>query len=160
MEILGQVVGGVVHEQLGVLQTLGIAGEIEVDQVGVAIDLLEGGGGLFGFAVGDLLAGFYGHPVDEFGVEVALLAGARLTGAQLELGEGFRGGQVGGRVEGYGERERREKTEGCEAQGGAELKCGAREETKNRAHESPRGDLVPRARLRPAICATSRVEVR
>ncbi len=46
VEILRQLVGGVVEEHLGVLEALGVAGEIDVDELGVVVDLLEGGAGL------------------------------------------------------------------------------------------------------------------
>ena len=48
--------------------------QIHMDKVGVAIDLLESVGGLIGISVGEFLAGFGGHGVDELGVEEALLA--------------------------------------------------------------------------------------
>jgi hypothetical protein len=57
--------------------------------LGVAVDLLEGGIGLVYITVEHLLAGDLGHGVDEFGVEEALVSGAGLLGAQLELGEGL-----------------------------------------------------------------------
>ena len=46
VKILSELVGGVVHQHLGVLDALAVGGEIDVDELGVVIDLFEGGVGL------------------------------------------------------------------------------------------------------------------
>ena len=79
VEELGEVIGGVVHELFGVFEALGVAGEVDVDEVGVLIDRLRVAAALFGVAGGDLLAGLLGHGVDELGVEEALFAGFGLS---------------------------------------------------------------------------------
>ena len=77
------------HQHLGVLEALGVFGEVELDELSVAVDLLEGGGGVVVVAVGDLLDGHLGHGVDQLRVKVALIAGVGLLGAEFELGEGL-----------------------------------------------------------------------
>ena len=94
VEVFAETVGGVVHEHLGVLEALGVAGEIHVDELGVVLDLLEGGAGLVDVAVEHLLAGDLGHGVDELGVEEALVARAGLLGAEFELGQGLGVGKI------------------------------------------------------------------
>src|ERR1035441_7817934 len=39
VQVLAEAVGGAVHQHLGVLEALGVAREIEMDQVSVAVDL-------------------------------------------------------------------------------------------------------------------------
>jgi hypothetical protein len=80
VEVLGEAIGGVMHEHLGVFEALGVAGEVHVDELSVSVDLLEGGAGLFDVAVEHLSAGYFSHNVDEFGVKEALVAGAGLLG--------------------------------------------------------------------------------
>jgi hypothetical protein len=92
VEDLREAVAGAVHELLGVLDALGVAGEVDVDEVSVEVDLFESGRGLLGVAGGNLLASLLGHGVDELSVEEALLAGIGLAGALLELGEDVRAG--------------------------------------------------------------------
>jgi hypothetical protein len=120
-----------VHQHLGVLEALGVAGEVDVDEVGEVVDLFERGGGLFVVAVGDLLAGLLGHGVNELGVEVALLAGVGLAGAEFELGEELGAGFVGwrGRVGRGGEVECGKKKENGVAQSWIEPRCGAGDRT-------------------------------
>ncbi len=93
VEVLAEAVGGVVHEHLGVLEALAVAGESHVDELRVVVDLLERGAGLVDVAVEHLLAGDFGHGVDELGVEEALFARAGLLGADVraERGPGRRG---------------------------------------------------------------------
>ena len=93
-EILAETIGGVVHEHLGVLDALAVAGEIHVDQLRVVVDLLKSVTGLVDVAVEHLLAGNLGHGVDELGVEKALVAGAGLLGSKFELGEGLGVGEI------------------------------------------------------------------
>ena len=144
VENLSEAEGGVVHYLLGVLESLGIVGEVDVDEVGVTVDLGEGVGGLFCVTVGDLSASLPGHGVDELGIEEALLAGIGLAGAQLKLGEcvGAGNGFVsGGAGRDYGA-EGGENPEASDEQNWtewtSETGCG----TKERAHESPLGDRV------------------
>lgn len=94
VEILAEFVGGVVHQLLGVLEALGIVGEVEVNELCVAFDLLEGGAGLVDVSLDHLFTGDLSHGVDEFGIEEALVARARLFGAKFKLVEGQCVGQV------------------------------------------------------------------
>ena len=63
--------------------------QIDLDEMGVVIDLLERCAGLVVVAVDDLLDGHLGHGVDELGVKVALIARIGLLGAEFELAEGL-----------------------------------------------------------------------
>jgi hypothetical protein len=94
VEIFAEAVGGVMHQLFGVLEALGVAGEVHVDEKRVGVDLLEGGGRLIDVAVEHLFARDLGHDVDEFGIEEALIAGIGLLGAQLELHEGLGIGKI------------------------------------------------------------------
>jgi hypothetical protein len=87
VKILGELVGRIVQQHFSVLDSLAVAGEIDVNELGVVVDLLEGGVGLVDVSVEHLLAGDLGHGVDEFGVEEALVTGAGLLSAKFELGE-------------------------------------------------------------------------
>jgi len=89
VEILAEPVGGVVEEHLGVLEAFAVVGHIHVNQLGVVIDLLEGGTGLVDVAVEHLAAGDLGHGIDELCIEEALVARTSLLGALLQLGEGL-----------------------------------------------------------------------
>ena len=109
-EIFAETIGGVVHEHLGVLDAFAVAGEIHADELRVVIDFLKGVTGLVDVAVEHLLAGNFGHRVDELGVEVALVAGAGLLGSDFELGQGLGVGKIvvdRGGVRGGGERDGR-----------------------------------------------------
>jgi hypothetical protein len=88
-EIFRETIGGVVHEHLGVLETLAVAGHIHVDELRVLVDLPEGCAGLVDVAVEHLPAGHLGHGVDELCVEEALVARTGLLGAEFELGQGL-----------------------------------------------------------------------
>jgi hypothetical protein len=94
VEILLKLIGGVVEEHLGVLEALGVVGETHMDELGVVVHLFEGGTGLVDVAVDHLFACDLGHGVDEFGVEEALVAGACLLGAELELSQGLGIGKI------------------------------------------------------------------
>jgi hypothetical protein len=106
---LGELVGGVVHQHLGVFDPLAVGGEIDMDELGVVIDLFEGGVGLVGVTVEHLLAGDLGHGVDELGVEEALVTGAGLLGTKLELRERLGVGKVVAVAEGERRRAESEK---------------------------------------------------
>jgi len=90
VKIFAEAVGGVVHELFGVFEALGVTAEVHVDELGVGVDLLEGGAGLVDVTVQHLLACHFGHDVDELSVEEALVTGARLLGFELELEEALR----------------------------------------------------------------------
>jgi hypothetical protein len=92
VHVVTQTMGGVVHQQLGVLEALGVPREAHVDEMGVVFNALESGTGVIGVAVEHLFAGELGHGVNEFSVEEALFARIGLLGALLELIDGFRGG--------------------------------------------------------------------
>jgi hypothetical protein len=110
MEVFGEAIGGVMHEELGVLQAFGVVGEAEMDELRVVLDLFEGGAGLVDVAVEQLFAGDLGHGVDELGVEEALVAGTGLLGAEFELAEGLGVGEGfvdGGGVDGNADHEKK-----------------------------------------------------
>ena len=110
MEVFGEAIGGVMHEELGVLQAFGVVGEAEMDELRVVLDLFEGGAGLVDVAVEELFAGDLGHGVDELGVEEALVAGTGLLGAEFELAEGLGVGEGfvdGGGVDGNADHEKK-----------------------------------------------------
>jgi len=89
MEVLAELVGGVVHQQLGALEAFGVVGEAEVDELSVVLYLLESGAGLIDVAIEHLLACDLGHGVDELRVEETLIAWVGLFGAEFELAEGL-----------------------------------------------------------------------
>jgi hypothetical protein len=82
MHVVTQPMGGVVHEEFGILQSLGVAGDAEVDQVGVVLDALQGGAGGDHIPVQHLFASELGHGVDQLGEEEALFLG---TGGESSL---------------------------------------------------------------------------
>lgn len=136
VEVVAEAVGGVVHEHLGILEASGVAGEAEVDELGVVLYLLEGIAGLIGFTGEHLVAGEFGHGVDEFGVEEALLARIGLQRAGLELLDdlGICLRLVDGGGAGYGRKAESEREE---------------EEGKQFAsHNAPRRERVPTSNVR------------
>jgi hypothetical protein len=128
VKIFPETVGGAVKKHLGVLDALGIVGEADVDELGVLADLLEGGAGLVDIAVEHLSAGDLGHGVDQLRVEEALIARACLLGADLQLREGLRVGEVIDVAGRMGQRVGRER----QGQG----KKNSRE-TKSESHNAP-----------------------
>jgi hypothetical protein len=87
VEIFPQAAGCVVHKHLGVLEALGVAGETEVNQLGVVFYLLQCRAGLFYLAVQHLPACDFGHGVDKLGVKEALVARFCLLGLSFEATE-------------------------------------------------------------------------
>jgi hypothetical protein len=87
VEILSEPIGGVVHEELSVLEALGVVGKIEVDQLRIVLDLLQGCAGLVDVAIEHLLAGYLGHGVDQLRVKEALVARIGLLSAEFKLAE-------------------------------------------------------------------------
>jgi hypothetical protein len=75
------------HEHLSVLQSLGIAGEIHVNEHRIFRDPLEQRTCAIRVAVEHLFAGQIGHCGDEFSVEEALFARVGLLGTLFELVE-------------------------------------------------------------------------
>ena len=107
---IAETVGGMMHQQFGILEALGVLGEAEVDELRVVFDPFEGCGGCFGVAVCDLFGGHFGHGVDQLGVEEALVAGTGLLGAEFELAEGLGVGEGfvdGGGVDGNADHEKK-----------------------------------------------------
>ena len=92
VEELAEAVGGVVQQLLGVLQAIAVAGEIELNEVRVLVDLPERRRGVVGVVGGDLRGGLLGEAVDQLGVEKALLAWLGVGGAEFEPGEGLGSG--------------------------------------------------------------------
>jgi hypothetical protein len=120
VQIFAQFVGGLMHEHLCVLDVLAVA-KVHVDELCVLIDLLKGVTGLIDVAIEHLFAGEFGHCVDEFGVEEALVAGSCLFGAKFELSEALGVGKifvVGGES---GPAEREEQCDG-KSEGGKSMK--------------------------------------
>ena len=76
---------GVVHQDLGIHQALGIVGEAEMDKLRVALDVCKGLPSMFNVAIEHLMTGDLSHHMDEFGVEEALLTRFGLLGAKLHL---------------------------------------------------------------------------
>jgi len=83
--VIGQAVGGVVHQHLGVLQAFGVVGKAEVDELGVVLDALERGAGVVRVTREHLLSSDLGDGMNEFGVKEALFARTGLLCAELEL---------------------------------------------------------------------------
>jgi hypothetical protein len=61
VEILAEAIGGVVHELLGVLEALGVFGEVKVDEGRVVLNFFQGRAGLVDVAIEHLFACDLGH---------------------------------------------------------------------------------------------------
>jgi hypothetical protein len=94
VHVFAEAMGCVVHEHFGVFEALGVMAEVQVDEVGVVLDLFQGGAGFVGFALKDLFARNFRHGVDQFGVEEALVAWVGLLGADFQLSDCLRVGDV------------------------------------------------------------------
>ena len=116
VEHLAEAVGGVLQQQLGVLETIAIVGEIVLDEGSDLVNLPDGCGGAFGVVGGNLGSGLLGQAVYQLGVEEALLAGLGLGGALLQLCEclGRGGGVLRGGTGGDNEEEQTYKDNGYE----------------------------------------------
>jgi hypothetical protein len=122
VKVFAEAVCGVMHQQLGVLEALGVVGEAEMDELGVVLHLLEGGAGLVDVSVEHLLAGDLGHGVNEFRVQEALFTRLGFLGLKFEAGEGLGVGKifvarecVEGRAEGEKQRQGKKKSRGPES---------------------------------------------
>jgi hypothetical protein len=119
MEVPAELVGGVMHQHFGTLKAFGVAGEAEMDELGVVLYLLESCTGLIDVTIEHLSACDFGHGVDEFRVEETLLAGLSLLSLKLEAVEGLGVGKVlvdrrcvDRHAEGEKKRQRKKKSRG------------------------------------------------
>ena len=74
VEELAEAEGCIVQELLGVLQVIAVVSELELNEVGVLVDLPERRRGVVCVVGGELRGGLLGEAVDQLGVEEALLA--------------------------------------------------------------------------------------
>ena len=89
-----QAEGGVIEQDLGVLDALAVARHGEMNLVGKSLDALEQGGGFIHVAGRILAHADLGHLVDQLSIEETLLAGFGLVGAEFE-------GLDSGKIEGF-----------------------------------------------------------
>jgi len=125
---------GVMHQHLGVLQAFGVLLQVHLDEIGIMIDLFERSVGLIVVAIDDLFDGQFSHGVDEFRVEVALIARVGLLGAEFELAEGL------GVWDSFVDSSVKQRSEGEEQKGTEEEAEGL----VRRFHNAPRRERLPR----------------